>query len=170
MPKAPLAAVLALTVFVGACTVPTTGDGPGPKQTAGAAVGAVGGAILGGMAGNALGGKGKNAVAIGTGAALGGIGGLFLGSSAGASLDRADRLYAERSWTRAMAAPVGQPIAWENPETGNRGHTVTTRQGRLAATDQTCREYTSEIIVGGRRETLVGTACRNADGTWSNNV
>jgi surface antigen len=167
MSKPYLASVLVLTLLAGACTAPTAGNGPGPKQATGAAVGAVGGAVLGGMAGNALGGKGKNAVAIGTGAALGGLGGLFLGSSAGASLDRADRLYAERSWTSAMAAPVGQPIAWENPETGNRGHTVTTRQGRLATSNQTCREYTSEIIVGGRRETMVGTACRNPDGTWS---
>ena len=153
-------------LVVGACTTPETGD-LGPKQTTGAAVGAVGGAVLGGLAGNALGGSGKNAIAIGTGAAIGGIGALLLGSSAGASLDRADRLYAERSWGRAMAAPVGEPIVWENPETGNRGQTVATRQGGHAASEQTCREYTSEIIVGGRRETMVGTACRNSDGTWT---
>ncbi len=166
MAKPYLASVLVLTITVGACTAPTAGDQPGPKQTAGAAVGAVGGAILGGIAGNALGGKGKNALAIGSGAALGGLGGLFLGSSVGTSLDRVDRLYAEQSWSRAMAAPIGQPIAWENPATGNRGHTVATRQGRLAQSGQSCREYSSAIVVDGRRETLVGTACRNGDGTW----
>lgn len=160
-------AIAALAVLVvGACTTPETSD-LGPKQTTGAAVGAVGGAVLGGLAGNALGGGGKNAIAIGTGAAIGGIGGLLLGSSAGASLDRADRLYAERSWSRAMAAPVGEPIVWENPETGNRGHTVATRQGSVASSGQVCREYTTEIIVGGRPETMVGTACRNGDYTWT---
>jgi hypothetical protein len=29
-----------------------------------------------------------------------------------------------------------------------------------------CREYTVEGQVGGKRETLVGTACRQADGSW----
>ncbi len=160
-------AVAAVAVLVvSACTTPET-SGVGAKQATGATVGAVGGAVLGGLAGNAIGGGGKNAIAIGTGAALGGIGGMLMGSAAGQSMDRADRMYAERSWNRAMAAPVGEPIVWENPQTGNRGHTVTTRQGAAAATGQTCREYTTEIVVEGRRETLVGTACRNADGTWS---
>lgn len=164
--KTPLVAAVALALLGAACTAPGTSE-VGPKQTTGAAVGAVGGAVLGGMAGNAIGGSGKNAIAIGTGAALGGVAGLLMGSAAGESLDRADRMYAERSWSQAMTAPVGEPIVWENPNTGNSGHTVATRQGSVASTGQTCREYTTEIIVGGRPETLVGTACRNADGTWS---
>ncbi len=129
-------------MLLAACADPSAG---GPKQTTGAAVGAVGGAILGGMAGNAIGGGGKNAIAIGTGAALGGIGGLLMGSAAGQSMDRADRMYAERSWSRAMVAPVGQEIVWENPDTGNRGHTVATRQGRHGGTGDLCREYTTRI-------------------------
>jgi surface antigen len=167
MSKPRLVPALAAALVLAACSATDRADAPGTKQTAGAAVGAVSGAVLGGIAGNALGGKGKNAVAIGAGAALGGIGGLLVGSSVGASLDRADRLHAERSWSTAMTAPVGEPIVWENPETGNRGHTVATRQGRLASNERTCREYTSEIVVGGRRETMVGTACRNPDGTWA---
>ena len=166
MRKSHLAAVAGVALLAGACTAPGTSE-VGPKQATGAAVGAVGGAVLGGLAGNALGGGGKNAIAIGTGAALGGIGGLLMGSAAGESLDRADRLYAEQSWSRAMSAPVGEPITWENPNTGNSGYTVATRQGSLAGSGQACREYTTEIIVGGRPETMVGIACRNSDGTWS---
>lgn len=166
MRPSPLATMAALGLLLGACAAPGTTQ-TGPKQTTGAAVGAVGGAVLGGLAGNALGGGGKNAVAIGTGAALGGIAGLLMGSAAGESLDRADRLYAERSWSRAMTAPVGQQIVWENPNTGNSGYTVANRQGSIPATGETCREYTTKIKVGGKDETLVGTACRNADGTWS---
>lgn len=166
MRKLHLPVIAALVLLVGACTAPGTSE-VGPKQTTGAAVGAVGGAVLGGMAGNAIGGGGKNAIAIGTGAALGGIGGLLMGSAAGESMDRADRMYAQQSFHQAMRAPVGEQIVWENPETGNRGHTVATRQGSVPATGQVCREYTTEIIVGGRPETMVGTACRNADYTWS---
>jgi surface antigen len=62
---------------------------------------------VGGVSGAILGGKGNKAVAIGTGAALGG---LLVGSSIGASLDRADRHHAERSWSAAMSASVGQRI------------------------------------------------------------
>jgi len=29
-----------------------------------------------------------------------------------------------------------------------------------------CREFQSEIIVGGERETGYGTACRQPDGSW----
>jgi surface antigen len=161
-----VATVAALVLVVGACTAPEASD-IGPKQATGAAVGAVGGAVLGGLAGNAIGGDGKNAVAIGTGAALGGIGGLLLGSAAGESLDRADRLYAQQSWNRAMQGPLGEPIVWENPETGNSGQTVATRQGQLASSGIACREYTTKVKVGGKSETLVGTACQNPDGTWS---
>lgn len=166
MKRQSLAATAALALLLSACAASETSS-TGPKQTAGAAVGAVGGAVLGGMAGDALGGGGKNAIAIGTGAALGGIAGLLMGSSVGESLDRADRMYAERSWNRAMAAPVGEQIVWENPESGNSGYTVATRQGSVPSTGQSCREYTTKIKVGGKDETLVGTACRNPDGTWS---
>ena len=166
MHKTRYAVVAVLALALGACTAPGTME-TGPKQTTGAAVGAVGGAVLGGIAGNAIGGGGKNAIAIGTGAALGGVAGLLMGSSVGESLDRADRMYAERSWNRAMSAPVGERIVWENENTGNRGYTVTNRQGSLPSTGETCREYTTQIMVGGREETMVGTACRNADGTWT---
>jgi len=29
-----------------------------------------------------------------------------------------------------------------------------------------CREFTTEALIGGRRETVYGTACRQADGSW----
>lgn len=166
MRKQPTAMAAALALLLAGCTAPANIE-TGPKQTTGAAVGAVGGAILGGMAGDALGGGGKNAIAIGAGAALGGISGLLLGSGVGESLDRADRMYAERSWNDAMRAPVGEEIVWDNPRSGNSGYTVATRQGSVPSTGRVCREYTTKIKVGGKDETLVGTACENPDGTWS---
>jgi len=29
-----------------------------------------------------------------------------------------------------------------------------------------CREYTLEALIGGQPETIYGTACRQADGSW----
>lgn len=166
MRKSHVTMITAMAIAAAACAAPDTGD-IGPKQATGAAVGAIGGAVLGGLAGDAIGGGGKNAVAIGAGAALGGISGLLIGSSAGQGMDRVDRLYARRSWNEAMRAPIGEPVAWENAETGNSGQTVATRQGTLTSNSSNCREYTSKIKVGSKSETLVGTACRNSDGTWS---
>jgi surface antigen len=153
MRTAHVAMIAALALGATACTTPPSSD-VGPKQATGAAVGAAGGG-------------GKNAVAIGAGAALGGIGGLLMGSAAGQSMDRADRMYAQQSWNQAMRSPVGEPIVWENQATGNSGQTVATRQGTLASSGTTCREYTTKIKVGSKSETLVGTACQNGDGTWS---
>jgi surface antigen len=31
-----------------------------------------------------------------------------------------------------------------------------------------CREYTMNAVIGGRAERVVGTACRQADGSWRN--
>jgi surface antigen len=30
-----------------------------------------------------------------------------------------------------------------------------------------CREYTIDAVIGGKREKVYGTACRQPDGSWS---
>ncbi|MCB2081911.1 MAG: hypothetical protein H6908_04280 [Hyphomicrobiales bacterium] len=47
--------------------------------------------------------------------------------------------------------------------------TANTAQARTVVIDDDapyCREYTREIIIGGKRETAYGTACLQPDGTW----
>lgn len=129
------------------------------KQTVGAATGAV----LGGILGSKL-GKGDGRL-VGTG--VGVLLGTLLGSELGASLDRADLMYAQQATERAYTAPVGQTISWNNPESGNSGTITPTRQGVSNTTGGICREYTQTIYVGGQKQTAVGQACKNADGTWT---
>jgi surface antigen len=159
-----LIASLFLTAFLAACAA--NGDGtygqagtssPINKQ----AMGGVGGAVLGGLAGSAF-GKGEGRLwTTGAGVLLGAL----AGSSVGASLDKADQMYANRAFTQAAAAPVGQQITWSNPETGNSGTYTTTRTGRTASGSQ-CREFTQTIMIGGQAKQGVGTACQNPDGSW----
>ena len=147
-------------IMLGACT--SNGgfggfNGMGTKQT----VGAGSGAILGGIAGAQVGGGDGRLIATGVGAVLGGL----LGSEIGKSLDRADMAYMSRANARAHEVPIGQTVQWNNPESGHSG-SITPRRDGTSSLGRYCREYEQTITVDGRRETAVGTACQNSDGTW----
>ncbi|HSK38409.1 MAG TPA: RT0821/Lpp0805 family surface protein, partial [Arenibaculum sp.] len=110
-------------------------------------MGTLGGAAAGGLAGAQF-GKGTGQLAATAGGML--LGAL-LGGEVGKSLDRADQSYATRAADRAYSAPIGEPIRWENPESGNYGTVTPTREGRTA-NGQYCREFNQTIYVGGRAE------------------
>ncbi len=148
-----MAAVLAVGLVSGCVT-----DDYGTKSVIGSAIGAG----LGGYGGSKL-GKGKGQLAA---IAVGALAGGLFGNSIGGSLDRADRLSAERAQNQALVAPVGQPISWSNPSTGNAGTVTTTREGTNTATGAYCREYHTDIQVGGQSQSGYGTACRMPDGSW----
>ena len=144
-------------VLVAAALSAWTATG-GQKQTGGTLLGAGRGALAGSQIGS---GRGKlAAVAIGT------LGGALLGNSVGKSLDRADRLHASRAAESAHTAPIGQPVVWRNPDSGNQGSVTPVREGRQTATGAYCREYQQTVTVGGRTEEAFGTACRQPDGSW----
>lgn len=156
--KTKFLALLAIsTLSLTACM--ETMSGMGNKQMAGGATGAV----LGGLAGSQFGKGNGQLVGVGVGALLG----TLLGSEVGASLDKADLAYAQQATNRAYAAPVGQSISWNNPETGHSGTITPTREGVSNTTGRICREYTQTIYVGGQKQTGVGQACKNADGSWA---
>lgn len=161
------AAALGLALLVSGCAAPGYGPydagyggGPGSygnKQTAGTLLGGV----AGGLAGSRFGGGTGKLVAVGVGTLLG----AALGNAAGQSLDRADQTYAQRAEQRAYAAPMGETIRWNNPESGNWGSYTPTRDGYGAAGEY-CREYQTTVSIGGRLQEMYGTTCRQPDGTW----
>jgi surface antigen len=114
------------------------------------------------LAGSQIGsGRGKLvAVALGT------LGGAFLGNSVGQSLDRADLAFAQQADDQAQTAPLGEPVVWRNPDSGNYGSVVATREGVNNTTGQYCREYQKSVTVGGETQQAYGTACRQPDGSW----
>ena len=131
--------------------------GQGNKQL----IGTGSGAVLGGLLGSQVGGDSGKYVGVGVGTLLGAL----IGSEIGQSLDRADLAYANRAQSEAYNARVGEPISWNNPETGHYGTVTPTREGR-SSSGRYCREFSQTIYVEGRQQTGYGTACQGSDGTW----
>ena len=147
-------AVALVAVFLTACAQMQDN----PKQTAGTLVGAGLGALAGSQIG---GGKGQLAAV-----AIGALGGAWLGGEAGKSLDRADKMYAERSAQQALEYNTqGQTAAWRNPDTGHQGSTTPVDTYRTAGGED-CRVYETDVTIDGRTERATGRACRQGDGTW----
>lgn len=148
-----LLATLALSVLLAGCQA----DSMGTKE----GVGTLGGAAVGGLLGSQVGkGSGKLA-ATAAGVVLGG----WLGNEIGASLDKADRAEMNRAESRAYAAPIGQQITWNNPQSGNAGTITPVRDG-YANNGAYCREFQQTITVGGQQQQAFGRACQQPDGSW----
>ena len=129
-----------------------------PKQTGGTLIGAGLGALAGSQVGS---GKGQLAAVV-----IGALGGAWLGGEAGKSLDKADRMYAERTAQDTLeSGKTGQTATWRNPDSGHAG-TVTPVRTYQTASNQNCREYETTVTIDGREEKAMGRACRQADKTW----
>jgi surface antigen len=140
-----------------AASLMTAGCEGGTKQI----LGTLSGAAAGGWAGAQFGGgSGKLATT-----ALGALIGAFGGGEIGKSLDKADAVYAGQALGSAYTAPVGEEIAWGNPDTGNHG-TVTPVRNVRTATGQYCRDFDQTIYIGGQARKANGRACLQPDGSW----
>ena len=147
------------TVAAIAGTLVTAGcaSDAGPNQTGGALLGAGLGALVGSQFGH---GDGRIAAT-----AIGTLAGAAIGSNVGKRLDDQDRQRMHDAEARAYNAKVGETIVWNNPDNGHGGSVTPTRDGRRGG-DEYCREFQTEIIIGGQKEKGYGTACRQPDGSW----
>jgi len=141
-----LCAPLALSLV--ACATP-------PKK---AEIGTVLGGVGGGVLGAQVGGGAGRAAAIMAGAILGAI----VGQQIGQSIDDTDELRAQQVLETNR---TGQTSQWVNPDTGSTV-IVTPTKTYQEPTGQYCREYQTEVMVGGERQKAYGTACRQPDGSW----
>jgi surface antigen len=146
-----VSAVLALSLL-GACENAKVG------QTTGAILGGIGGGLLGSQFGGGIG----RVLMTSLGAALGAYGGSELGKT----LDKADKDEILKAEDKASTAPVGEAVSWSNPESGKSG-TVTAVNETRDAQGRLCRDFKSTISVDGKEEVVQGTACKQADGSWS---
>lgn len=147
--------VMVVSMFaLGGCE---TFQGKGNKQL----IGAGSGAVVGGLLGSKIGDGSGQLWATGAGALLG----TFLGSEIGKSLDNADKAQMSNAVYKAQSAPVGEPISWNNPESGNSGQVVATKDG-YSSSGSYCREFQQTVYIGGKEESAYGTACQQPDGTW----
>ncbi len=126
-----------------------------PKAVLGSLLGAGAGAGIAAAAG------GSPAWIVGS-ALMGGLAGGYIGHR----LDDRDKQMATQAATQAFNDNRnGQESVWNNPSSGNSGSVTPTRT--FQQNGQYCREYKQTITVGGQPQTAYGTACRQADGTWS---
>jgi surface antigen len=119
------------------------------------------GAVLGGVAGGVIGsqvGKGSTRTVTTIGGAVIGV---IVGGAIGRSMDRVDQACIGQALEQA---PAGQSVAWTNPDGGQ--YQVTPVRTYEAGDGRYCREYQTSAIIGGRKEKVYGTACRQPDGSW----
>ena len=140
---------LAISIAVlPACTTP-----PSQQET-----GMVIGGVLGGALGSQVGGGAGRTVATIAGTLVG----ASVGGNIGRSMDDTDRMHVSQSLEYMQS---GVPMSWRNPDSGNQ-YTVVPRRTFETSGNRPCREYTVNGVVGGRSEQIVGTACREVDGSW----
>ena len=92
---------------------------------------------------------------------IGAMAGAAIGGSIGRSMDERDRIRASYALENVR---TGVPTSWQNPDTGHAYEITPTET--YGTQSGPCREYTLEADIGGERETIYGTACRQADGSW----
>jgi surface antigen len=153
----------ALGVGIAVLTIAGLLAGCGPEGPNKADTGLAVGAVAGGLLGNTVGKGGGRVAATIVGAAVGGI----VGSEIGRSMDKQDRMLAQRAEYDAFErGPSGQVVRWQNPDNGRYGEVVPMAPYRRGSQD--CRDFTHTIFIDGRPQAMRGTACRNPDGTWRN--
>ncbi|KAB2691227.1 hypothetical protein [Brucella pseudogrignonensis] len=95
---------------------------------------------------------------------LASLGNGLLGSSAG-QLTAGDRKKALEAEYRALEySPAGKAVSWSG--SGSTSGDVTAAQPYQVGS-QNCRQYTHTFSIGDASQTSRGTACRNADGSWT---
>ena len=142
-----------IVIWVIASSLILTGCQEIRNEQVGTGVGAALGGLLGAQVG---GGSGKIAAAV-----VGALAGAYIGGNVGRTMDEVDRRKANQTLENT---PTGQTTSWSNPDNGNT-YAVTPTQTYNSG-NQPCREYSTEAWIDGRKETVTGTACRDANGNW----
>jgi surface antigen len=118
-----------------------------------------GGQVIGGVIGSQVGsGSGRTAAII-----AGTVAGALIGGSIGRTMDESDRAKTQNALEYNRS---NEPASWHNPDTGNAYTVTPTKTYTSQSTSQSCRDYTTDAVIDGRHESIVGNACRQPDGTW----
>jgi surface antigen len=146
--------LIAVTVLLSACATSPYQEPQINKRAVVTILGAGAGALLGAQFGS---GRGQlAAVALGT--ALGGATAYWLSEG----MDGNDRQVVNYALENSYD---GQQLPWRNNQSG-REFAVTPTRTYQQPSGQYCREFTTDIMVGGKKEQGYGTACRQPDGAW----
>lgn len=90
--------------------------------------------------------------------------GGLVGGDIGTGLGADDkRLALEAEYKALEYTPAGQPVKWQG--SGVTGEATAAQPYRVGS--QNCRQYSQSVTVNGAGRSARGTACRNADGSWT---
>jgi surface antigen len=156
--------VLSCFIALTACA-----DGNIKNVNLGGAAGTVVGALAGGMVGAKFGGGLGQTLFMWSGAAVG----ASVGYEAGNILYPSDQMAYDYNARQALASSADGTVSkWANPETGNGG-IFTPTQTYITGTGRSCRDYRATLALknDSQKAGIIahqnGTACEQADGTWS---
>lgn len=121
-------------------------------------VGTITGGVAGGLLGSTVGKGGGQILAI----AAGTLAGAYIGGAVGRNMDENDRMRMDQALNDN---PVGEPAYWRNDHTGDT-YRVTPMRDVNWHGNRYCREYRSIAYIGGKKQEMYGTACRQRDGSW----
>lgn len=94
------------------------------------------------------------------------MGGGLVGGSIGAGLSDAEKRSALEAEYKALEYTAsGQKVTWKGDRSAHSGEVVAAQPYRVGSQD--CRQYTHTVFTGTAGATARGTACRNADGSWT---
>ncbi len=94
------------------------------------------------------------------------MGGGLVSGSVGSGLSGGERRSGLEAEYKALEyTPSGQPVVWRGSQSGRYGEVVAAQPYRVGSQD--CRQYTHTVYAGGAGVSARGTACRNADGSWT---
>ena len=119
--------------------------------------GTLSGMAVGAAVGSTLGGGRGRVLAIWLGAVVG----AQIGQTIGRYMDEQDRT---RTSMILESNRTHQATTWHNPDTGYDYTVTPTRTYEVA--EGPCREFTTDAVIGGKKQQVYGTACRQADGSW----
>ena len=120
------------------------------------------GMVIGGALGGYLGAQVDDRHHGSTAAIIAGtLMGAAVGGAIGKTMDDVDRM---RTGQTLETVRTGVSSRWRNPDTGNQYAVTPTRT--YESSSGPCREYTIDAMIGGRKEKVYGTACRQPDGSW----
>lgn len=134
--------------------VPETGMGRCNRDV----IGAILGGAIGAAAGSQIGkGDGRKLATVG-----GAIIGVLVGGNLGRAMDQVDQNCVGQVLERT---PTGRTVVWKNPDQNGQYKVTPTRTYQNRAGTY-CREYQTQVVIGGKLENAWGVACRQPDGTW----
>lgn len=125
-------------------------------------IGTVTGGALGGVLGNQVGHGDARVAATIAGTLLG----ACIGGSIGQTMDKVDQMQVNKT---LESTPTNRTSSWTNPDTDTTYRVTPTKtyyRSQTSGERQPCREFTTVAIIGGKKQEVYGTACRQTDGSW----